>query len=776
MHKVRFGWKVSALPVFAAGAIVCGAALADEFDVPEGNLLNNIDFALDASGDPAEWNQGQDPFLSKMVSVVDGALVFAPTNAAVSPRQRDILLAEGGKYRTGLWVKTKNFKPTRCSALVFNWAWVNEAGIISGFPADTHGKWVRLEKEFVAPSSRQSLFVYAIYVTGNNGELAIKRPWLVPVDELAKSKSRRAPRSEEMVGVGKRLYPPRPAKCTYKPERRLNSLVVRLKTGKVTGSDVGFSATRDGWIWISMEKGGRETKAYLDGKEVIRFREGERFETMRRVAAGDHTLRFEGGEGGGFVVNEIPQISTYPYPRVFRSGSSWIANECRPFGGEFCRKYLLPTMNTFSYGYARGTIPLDEVKDLQERGVELVLQTCCWNKSTKGYDGSLESPEHLAERLLGHGGQTDPFCGGTSYDEIDMTTVSEKWNYAQAMRRLADASRPHYTWSSGSLFVNTPLNVEYLSACLDVAKGHGRFLFEFYPRAVATEQEVTEFLDRYNEPIRRAKRMLPGCEDGLMMIMGQYNTYGVNSYNAFSDIDTKRFYDLFLRHLATDPEFTGIGGTGLYAFNNGKEEDVRWVSRMFRHYLLEGRRDLLSDSYGYVYRPGLITNGTFADGLAGWTAQPSEKGAIEVRTLKGLGSKGMKIRSTHASVGDTAVVFKRSPRGASFLTAKIRGLKPGALYSFRYGVGDVKGLKAKEAPARRRLGIEADLDGVELVTGKVGLGRYGIREYQNPYYNYRLAVFKALSEEAEVQFSNVGAGNGEELSLNAVSVVPYFAE
>ena len=250
-------------------------AFAGECPAPEGNLLNNPQFATDQGGGMFDWNAGEDPVVAKCTSVVDGALVFAPTNAAVSPRQRDILLAEGGKYRLGLWVKTRNFKPERCSAIVYNWAWTAEAGISSGFPADTKGEWVKLEREFTAPASRLGLFVFTVYVKGNQGELAIRNPWLVPVDELAKSRSQRAPRLDEMVGGGRRLNKPKPAHCTYRPEKRLNSLVVRLKSGTAKDGEVPFSVTRDGWIWISMEKGDRNTKAHLDGREVIRFREGE---------------------------------------------------------------------------------------------------------------------------------------------------------------------------------------------------------------------------------------------------------------------------------------------------------------------------------------------------------------------------------------------------------------------------------------------------------------------------------------------------------------------
>ena len=756
-------------------------AFAGECPAPEGNLLNNTRFATDASGAIADWIvPDDDQVAAKALSAADGTLVFAPTNAAVSLRQREILLAEGGKYSLGLWVKTRNFRPARCSIVVCNWGWTKDGGLSGGIPADTKGEWVKLEKEFSAPETQLGMYCFAFYVKGNkDGELAVRSPWLVPVDELAKSRSRRAPRTDEMVGVCRRLNKPKPARCTYSPEKRLNSLVVRLKSGTAKDGEVPFSATRDGWIWISMEKGDRNTKALLDGREVIRFREGELFETMRRVPSGDHVLRFEGAVGGKFVVNEIPQIFTYPYPRVLGREGHWLEHTCHPYEGQFRKKYFYHCMNSFSYAYGSNSIPGKDFEDLVDRGIEMVQQCNWWKKTTKGYDGWLESPEHLAARLLEDIGQTGPGYSGTTYDEIPMDTVTKKWYYAKTMRMIADAPRPHYTWSSGRFFTTTPLNAEYLSASLDAAGGRGRFLFECYPRPVATEEETAEWLDHnLSEPVRLAKRLVPDCVDGLMFIMGLYNCYAVFNYNSFSATDTKRFYDLFVHHLATAPEFTGLAGTGLYGYKYGKEEDVRWTARIFRHYLLEGRTELLSDAYGYAYRPGLLANGDFADGLAGWSVEEAEKGTVEVRAVKGLGSKGLRIGKPNGKTqcGDIAAVFRRSSIGATFLSAKVRGLRPGALYSLRYAVGGVKALGEKAPPPARRLGIDADLLGVEMATGRVPLGEYGMREYSNPFCNYRQEVFKALSEEAEVRFSNTSADNGEELSLNAVTVAPYFTE
>ena len=131
--------------------------------------------------------------------------------------------------------------------------------------------------------------------------------------------------------------------------------------------------------------------------------------------------------------------------------------------------------------------------------------------------------------------------------------------------------------------------------------------------------------------------------------------------------------------------------------------------------------------------------------------------------------------SGKSEVGDTAAVFRRSEKGVSFLRTKVSGLKPGALYAFKYAVGDVRALKQKEAPKPRSFGVTARVVGAE-VPGKLPLDRYGLHEHRNAFCNFRVCVFRATASEAELVFSDADAEAGEELAVNAVSVAPYFVE
>ncbi|MFH0796053.1 MAG: hypothetical protein V2A65_03235, partial [Candidatus Omnitrophota bacterium] len=50
------------------------------------------------------------------------------------------------------------------------------------------------------------------------------------------------------------------------------------------------------------------------------------------------------------------------------------------------------------------------------------------------------------------------------------------------------------------------------------------------------------------------------------------------------------------------PACAGLYGLGPWSCSYSDEETIRWMSRLYRHYCIEGRRDMLSgDSYELSY-------------------------------------------------------------------------------------------------------------------------------------------------------------------------------
>lgn len=547
---------------------------------------------------------------------------------------------------------------------------------------------------------------------------------------------------------------------------RLNNLVTRLLRAAKTApaGTYSFDMPRDGWVWISLATGTANAKVYLDeaAAPVVSHREGERFETLRHLKAGRHVLRLAGGVGGELIVNRVPETSTYslimPIPQL---------NCYREYAGDFTRKYLYPVIGIYSCGYNWRAMPKAEMDDFLARGKELYAQ------GSKGSFGRTGDGDALARKYMESKDLAGTPIVGRTYDEIDIGSIGDKLQWIKAMRGSALSDVPMATWSSGYTFTYNALNAEYLSACCNQARGRGRFQFECYPYSQVDEAAAEKYLDAMlNDTIVRAKRLVPGVLANSWIIMGTYTRldHALN-YDWCDNVDYKRLVDLYLARLATDPEFDGLAGLGLYCYHNAEEEDLRWLSALYRHYLLEGKTTRPSDALGYRYSPDILANGSFVQGLDGWTAEPAVKDALAARKVKGL-AKLFRYRASDATAG---CAFKRAAGKASRLSRELVNLEPGRLYSLRYAVVSTADMAA-EKPVARELGLRARLSGVDDVTATSPLQRIVGAIRTLPKYNVRFIVFRAKSKTARLEFDDEAAAEGEELVLSAVRVKPYFNE
>ncbi|MBR4674384.1 MAG: hypothetical protein IKP00_07965 [Victivallales bacterium] len=99
-------------------------------------------------------------------------------------RQQNIYLVAGEKYRFGGFVRTSGFNTPTSSIRVWNNGWTKEL-ISPEIPADTHGKWVKIEKEGIMPTSPNGRYTYGIYAKTPSGTLDFACPYLIPLSEKA---------------------------------------------------------------------------------------------------------------------------------------------------------------------------------------------------------------------------------------------------------------------------------------------------------------------------------------------------------------------------------------------------------------------------------------------------------------------------------------------------------------------------------------------------------------------------------------------------------------
>ena len=822
------------------------------------NLLNNPSFDCSTDTLPDDWNLSYEfvrPYLSVGEDGQGRYMEFHPSSGEVVLKQDDMHLVPGAEYRVGAWVRSKALTVQRSGIVITSWAWAEDRG--PSIPLETHGEWMRVEKTIKAPASHNETYNMVIYTVGMAaGELAVRNPFVEPIDERAADGVLRAPRPSELnvitpvspllqkipagdsslmlvcrarkakttcaVSVrfegeederlqgeyalsGERIFArlksmpenrlgelrlclksegrvvaetkyeihTLPAvSLSHPPERGLNGLVTRLLTASSKPGEYSFSMPEDGWAYISLERGDEQTTGCFDGDPtpVLRWREGEHFETMRRLKKGDHILRLSGKPEGRLLINKIPELFCDSYPAPNLKSYAFVTDEFR-------RRYIYSAFNVYCYGWSMNNVSKDEWEDFKERGKSLMCQDVHWRPYIAGWTNRYETAEALAARLRRNSEGMSPFYDGTCFDEVDIFCTREKWIYAQATRKLADLVRPFYTWSSRVRFSDCPLNAEYLSACLNASRGNGKFLFECYPHYSAkSETALRDYLDEYlDDTIRRGKVLSPCINPNAMIVMGMYSDMcGSISYDDAGRYDPKRLIDLYVRSLVTRRDFRGLGGFGIYAYNNANEEDVRWVSHVVRHYLIDGNSECLTDKLGIGWNPGIIFNGDFSMGLSGWTVESTGSIAVYADSLDGFG-KGVLKRDRAGRDGDRGCVFGLGNGETNSICQVLRNLKPGRTYSVRYVVAPVKAYREK-ADGAWSADIIASVRGAEVVTDEMPVHRYGCVERHGKYCVQRTLVFRANAHEAELVFSCAPQAKvGENLFLSSVRVRPYFS-
>jgi len=166
-----------------------------------GNLLNNPAFRLDNDGCPYDWNLSFETCREALRfgdAGGTGTVTLVPFDGVCNVFQTDIRLKEGGRYRLGAEVRTRNCRFSAGSIVVYNWSWSASVGTAS-FPKDTNGQWVRLEADVTIPASRMGYYTFGIYTTRmTQGEIDVRSPSLVALDEASAAAAEPAPRLSEM--------------------------------------------------------------------------------------------------------------------------------------------------------------------------------------------------------------------------------------------------------------------------------------------------------------------------------------------------------------------------------------------------------------------------------------------------------------------------------------------------------------------------------------------------------------------------------------------------
>lgn len=580
--------------------------------------------------------------------------------------------------------------------------------------------------------------------------------------------------------------------------RRLNNFVTEVLDVPLADGEVRFGNPREGWVFIGFDRPHVSAKAYLDGgaEPVVAFREGEPSETMRWLGEGWHAVKVSGAPAGGRLsVRLVKPLKITA--RSFANETTDIRVRNKGYGFDFFRKWMFASFNTFTMG---GGWRLDSAKDRMAWGnAELS------SRGKRAMAASDIRPGNLAvraslERIRGF------VTGAAAYrDGLPLEVDEHKVNApAEEMDAFAEA-----TWemvadgkglemfadfcdTPGECLTNLQSQVSALSAVMNTGGGRGMLVPEMYLGTKRTESDAEAEVDRVLAYVESVRRAIPKGPSHIIHLLGGWLTLGEWSSDSSPEADVKVRYDRYLHRLATDPAFADVGGVGMSTLACD-EEIARWTARIVHHYCIEGRTDSLAESLGYRYRPEIVANGDFMEGLNGWTVEPAVLGAIRDERRIGYGGKRGQCRMARSDteIGEHFALFTRAAAAPNRLSQRIGNLVPGRLYMLVFCTADYDDVLS---PGTRDVdrSFGASIDGGEMVPelswdmavpdeAAIRKARRAGAPAHCITVTHRI-VFRAIEATGRLVFSDWkdpvtrGGPVGGRQMLNFVRIAPYYCE
>ena len=568
----------------------------------------------------------------------------------------------------------------------------------------------------------------------------------------------------------------------------LNNLVMELLS--VTGSPANRAAPflnpRDGWCFFSvtaeeaLTPGQRiELRLHRADMErsipVVALEDGGSAEAMRFLRAGTYALDLTAaGQArvASVVVRAVPEI-------IF---------------AEFMDNPRLPQYGAYDMAFMRRTGMLDNINTIEgDANFRNALHPYCaeWQAQGKRWIaertiGTATTPKAAYEFWMFPLLVTQPRVDGIMIDEFMQFTPMR----TEAVRQmLAD---PRF---SGKLFypyVCSPSpkrggeeGVKFIRLVMDSGN---RVVWERYLQEQPDPAAAWAFLDM---TLRREMKVhwlehLPDPARHMVMCFGNYISAPGSTLNADPSVDFKVWMDMQYNLIVNDPLFFGLYGIMEWSSGAADEEYIRWASRLYRHYAIEGRTDMLSPEYGFRYKLTHVRNPDFSDRLEGWKVDAAEDGSVEAHRFNGYSA--LQGRYPRTTQGDSFLCMRRSASAPNAISQQVKDLVPGRLYSFKMYTGDYRALReGKSAEEKHAVSVRIDnVDPVpakcyQALTKKSWYDATGAFSAENPFWsNFHARLFRARNREATLTISDwltstdPGGPAGRELAFNFIEIQPYL--
>jgi len=790
-----------------AAILLSVLCLAAENIVPAGtygNLISNGELELYAGTFPGSWRfiGGNPPGYAANGGYQNrGRFIFSEKKKYFLIRQDwTFTIVPGEKYRLRATVKCQNFHAALAYITIFNNAWKQE--IRMPLPDGTYD-WKDIDQIITGFPSRGGYYSIAIRVNKvRSGQMEISNISLEPASQQAFEKNtayrKLVPAPELVVLSPRKSQIPAASpvlhcrwfgsadvksiaysigkinRQTVIGDRGLTDLdlsglppgkhTVHVKTGTKTLTipiviqprlEIALEKRLNNFHYVIAEKTLREGQTAEFGNPRagwVLFMMPDQMELLlpfcgRKVRNGDF-LQLELGrhaftvkKGNGPVrISAVAETSIYPL------GTGPFLSGMPKHDWQFTKKYELPVVMSFLPGTQ--TPPDSEMaeyrKGLQRFYCPLKIRKVVQNPGNQ----TIQSPGLLAENRM---------YDGIYIDEAAMSSEKPLVMFLKNLPSLKiPAGRDVMMYMCGRVKDNG-YTVEFLSQCANLSSC-SKVLSEVYiPNQFQSEKDAQEAIDvRLTQYVVNLNKVYPGINPFWGIALCHSNIPLSFTVDHEPEADHRVLLDMQMQTIAVRPEFQKIGNIGFWGDNYSDQERTRWIMKLFRHYVIEGKTSLLSEQYGMKLFPGHLRNASFRQGTGLWKTSGKMK-------LGASPDGGAFMKRFNNQTDSSKILFFEHTESPVGISQAMNNLIPGKSYKIRMvvsgsGMPAVK-ISGKKYPVKVFTLEKKDNDAAEKTP---------------PVYVE--VTFKAGKESEMLELDNSEIPLQGRAGLHYVSVLSYFEE
>jgi hypothetical protein len=602
------------------------------------------------------------------------------------------------------------------------------------------------------------------------------------------------------------------ANVVFSGERRRNNLVSELlEATAISGSSTQLAVTRpgDGWIFIAATCEGSGTVAVrLDdatkSDAVITFPANGRnptapspLEGVRFIKKGPHRIRVDCG-GSARVVRLVVKA----IPELIHSGLGY-EPAIKAFGHydmTFLKPDVLPNVTTIVVPHNL-KLPQSVIDDWHRQGKRFVAEVGVSNEAktaeqhTAYWAGLLDSVPFadgiiIDEFIINQPSSRTPRkpAAGSPRQSRRAKEQEQHRTYEQALKQLRADSRHKdkqvyvYFGGSGNTLNQEIIGPTFIRTIRDCGY---RISLERYIFERSSEERSRDALRAFVEGIADWNAKELGVNRDMIIAFGLFSM-PPGGINKLPNVDFHVWMDQQMHVAANDPSMAGTSGLLWWTTLLADEETVRFVGKLYRHYAIEGKTELLT--HGPLFLSHL-ENADFEHGTAGWDLHPADAGSIQSKSFPRYGRIEMRYMglgrpADPEHIGDTFLWMKRSAKGPNTFSQTAKKLEPGRWYTLEMFSCDYQDLvhpQAKTAEQAHKFIGHVNLEGVEIDPKRSFTEMYptGPEPKIPVWITYHWTVFKALGSTAKLTVSDWAPGSkqagpdGQEQIFNFLELQPY---